>query len=227
MSDNIIKSFGTILNDNRYVRSMSTKYKQVKKTYPKGETLPSKLNPIVQWSNLLQSIKNQGACGCCWAMSTSGALGDRLTIMTLGQFAVELSPYQMIMCQGAIIPDKEKESESDYKEYIKEVNTQAHSSGGCNGNSLYSAMDFMYTVGITTERCVNEGEFNEYNIKRLENVKNSEEIPVCQDIIGKEYDTCLDTKTASRFYRIIAGYSVDSDIDSIKQEIYKWGPVVS
>jgi hypothetical protein len=122
MSDNIIKSFGTILKDNRYVRAMSTKYKQVKKKYPKDETLPSKLNPIVQWSNLLQSIKNQGACGCCWAMSTSGALGDRLTIMTLGQFAVELSPYQMIMCQGAIIPDKDKESESDYKEYIKEVN---------------------------------------------------------------------------------------------------------
>ena len=75
MSDNVIRSFGTILNDNRYVRTMSTKYKQVKKTYPKGEILPIELNPIIQWSNLLQSIKNQGACGCCFAMSTSGALG--------------------------------------------------------------------------------------------------------------------------------------------------------
>ena len=229
MSDNVIRSFGTILNDNRYVRTMSTKYKQVKKTYPKGEILPIELNPIIQWSNLLQSIKNQGACGCCFAMATSGALGDRLTIMTLGQFAVELSPYQMIMCQGAIVPEKEKdvENEKDYTDYIKEVNNQAHSSGGCNGNSLYSAMDFMYTIGLTTERCVNEGEFNQYNIKRLEDVKKSDEIPSCQDIIGKDYDTCLDMKTASSFYRIIAGYSIGSDIESIKQEIYKWGPVVS
>ena len=27
-------------------------------------------------------------------------------------------------------------------------------------------MDFLYSIGITTERCVNEGEFNEYNIKK-------------------------------------------------------------
>jgi hypothetical protein len=50
---------------------------------------------------------------------------------------------------------------------------------------------------------------------------------MCQDVIGKEYDTCLDTETAARFYRICAGYSVDSRPESIKQEIYKWGPVAS
>lgn len=220
----VVKSFGTILNDNRYVRAKATKYKQVKKVYPKAETPPAELNPIVQWANLLQSIKNQNRCGCCWAMASSGVLGDRLTIMTLGQFAVELSPYQMIMCQGAIIPEINKDKADP--EYIHEVNNQAHSSGACNGNSLYSAMDFMYCFGLTTERCVNEGEFPQYNIKRLEDITDKE-VPVCQDIISIDYDTCLDKKTAARFYRIIAGYSVDEDVDSIKQEIYKWGPVAS
>jgi hypothetical protein len=50
---------------------------------------------------------------------------------------------------------------------------------------------------------------------------------MCQEIIGKDYDSCLDRETAARFFRICAGYSVDSDPYSIKQEIYKWGPVAS
>ena len=215
----VYKTFGTVLKDNKYVRFQSTKYKQFKKPFTK--TLPLELNPIKQWGNLLDSVKNQGKCGCCFAMATTGALVDRLTIMTLGQFFEGLSPYQMIMCQGAIIPQKYDD------EYLKEINNQAHSNGACNGGSLYTAMDFLYCIGLTSEKCVNYGEFEQYNIKKLEDIKSSEEVPNCYDIMTKEYDTCLDRKTAARYYRIIAGYSVDSDIDSIKQEIYKWGPVVS
>ena len=215
----VYKTFGTVLKDNKYVRFQSIKYKQFKKPFTK--TLPLELNPIKQWGNLLDSVKNQGKCGCCFAMATTGALVDRLTIMTLGQFFEGLSPYQMIMCQGAIITQKYDD------EYLKEINNQAHSNGACNGGSLYTAMDFLYCIGLTSEKCVNYGEFEQYNIKKLEDIKSSEEVPNCYDIMTKEYDTCLDRKTAARYYRIIAGYSVDSDIDSIKQEIYKWGPVVS
>lgn len=216
----IYKTFGTILKDNNYVKFQSSKYKQIKKPFAKK--LPLELNPIKQWANLLQSVKNQGKCGCCFAMATTGALGDRLTIMTLAQFSVELSPYQMIICQGSIMPVNNHD-----KEYLKEINNLAHSNGSCNGGNLYDAMDYMYCIGITTERCVNEGEFDNYNIKKLENVNNSDEVPMCNDIMTTDYDTCLDRKTAARFYRIIAGYSVYSDVESIKQEIYKWGPVVS
>lgn len=215
----VYKTFGTILQDNKFVKFQSTKYKQIKKPFTK--ILPLELNPIKQWANLLDSVKNQGKCGCCFAMAITGALVDRLTIMTLGQFFEGLSPYQMIMCQGTIIPQKYDD------EYLKEINSQAHSNGACNGGSLYTAMDFLYCIGLTSEKCVNDGEFEQYNIKRLENIKSSEEVPNCYDIMTKEYDTCLDRKTAARYYRIIAGYSVYSDINSIKQEIYKWGPVVS
>jgi len=217
----IVKSFATVLKSDSTVRFKSSKYKTIKKKYT--EKVPLELNPITQWNNLLQSVKNQGKCGCCFAMAMAGALGDRLTIMTLAQFSVELSPYQMIICNNAIIPEKEQLSE----DYLKQINSQAHTSGACNGSDLYTAMDFLYCIGLTTERCVNIGEFEKYNIKKLEDVNSSDDIPMCQNIIGKEYDTCMDNQTASRFYRIFAGYSVDSDIESIKQEIYKWGPVVS
>ena len=219
MSETVVKSFGTFLINNTHVNFQASRYKLTQK---KSTIVPpAELNPIKQWANLLQSVKNQGACGCCFAMATAGVLGDRLTIMTLAQFSVELSPYQMIMCEDAI------NTETHDPEYLQEINNLAHSSGACNGNSLFNAMDFMYTCGLTTERCVNVGEFDKYNIKRLEDIKSGEDIPMCQDIIGKDYDTCMDRETAARFYRICAGYSVDSDPYSIKQEIYKWGPVAS
>ena len=160
-------------------------------------------------------------------MAMAGALGDRLTIMTLAQFSVELSPYQMIMCKDSIITNKEETDIELDDDYLKQVNLNAHTAGACNGSDLYSSMDFLYMIGLTTERCVNVGEFEQYNIKRLEDLKSSDDVPMCQEIIGKEYDTCMDQKTAARFYRISAGYSIDPDIESIKQEIYKWGPVVS
>lgn len=219
---NVIKSFGTILKSNNHVKLQAKKYKQTKKIYEKMPEIPAEFNPIDTWGNFLQSIRNQGACGCCWAMATSACLNDRLTIMTLGQFTSEFSPYQMIMCEGAI-PAPEKTADL---EYIKMLNTLAHSKGACNGNSLYTAMDFMYCFGLVSDRCVNRGEFAKYKIKPLEQLQETE-IPACQDILGKDTDVCMDRQVAARFYRIIAGYSVDSNIESIKQEIYKFGPVVS
>ena len=64
----VIKSFATILKSNYFVRLQASKYKQKKKKYEKREKIPEEFNPIDQWGTLLQSIKNQGACGCCWAI---------------------------------------------------------------------------------------------------------------------------------------------------------------
>lgn len=213
-----MKSFGTILNDNSHVIVQSSRYKQEQKKYDK--ILPKVFNPFDTWGNLLSDVKNQGACGACWAYSMTGSFNDRLAIMTLGQFFDSLSPYQMIICQGAIPP-----KDTTDPAYFKEINNQAHSQGACNGNSLYTAMDFLYCFGLTSTRCVNEGEFKKYGIKKPEDVKDAKDIPICQDILSSSYDTCLDKSVASRFYRTIAGYAVDSSIESIKQEIYKWGPV--
>lgn len=220
MSKDIIKSFGTVLKDNFHVKLQSTKYKAIKK--PITKTLPKSFNPIDVWGDYLSKIRDQGKCGACWAMASTGALADRYTIMTLGQFAVNLSAYQMIMCQGTILPDIPLDETS-----LSQVNLQAHTEGACNGNSLYNAMNFMYSIGLVTDICVNKGEFQKYGIIPVQDIENPESIQMCQSILGTDYDTCLDRKKAARYYRIIAGYEVDKDIESIKEEIYKWGPVVA
>ena len=211
------KLFNTTLNDGSiHMRAQADQYKKTKKKYDK--TVPDVFNPFDTWGNILSNVNNQGNCGACWAYSTTGSFNDRLCIMTLGQFFDNLSPEEMIICQGAM----EKDDSNAFS--VQQINDQAHSNGACNGNSLYNAMDFIYCFGATTTRCINEGEFSKYNISKPEDMTESN-IPNCQNILGNDYNTCLDKTVSSRFYRSIAGYIVESDVQSIKEEIYKWGPV--
>lgn len=218
---NVIKSFGTFLSsDNRYTKFQSSKY-----TAPKlkiDKKMPESFNPIDQWGFFLSDVRNQGKCGACWAMATSKTLSDRYSILSRGAIVDDLSAYQMIMCQGTIFPSIPLDEKS-----ISRINLEAHTEGACNGNSLFTAMDFMYSVGLVSTRCVNHGLFKKYDIPDLTTINNPDSVPLCQSILGTEYNQCLDRSVAPRYYRTIAGYQVDSDIESIKQEIYKWGPVVS
>jgi hypothetical protein len=217
----ITKSFGTILKDNNYVKKFqSTKYKSVQKKITKE--LPSEFNPIDKWGIFLSPVQDQGKCGACWAIASTKTLNDRYSILTIGAFTDALSPYQMVMCQGTIFPNIPLDKDSVY-----EINLNAHTEGACNGNSLFTAMDFLYAVGCVSESCVSRGLFKDYNIPDISEIVKSENVPMCQSILGDNYDRCMDRGLAPRFYRSIAGYQVDSDVESIKQEIYKWGPVTT
>jgi hypothetical protein len=212
----VVKSFGTILKDNKFVKYQSTKYKKVKKMEDK--VMPSTFNPVEKWGAFISPVHNQGKCGACWAVSTSKTLNDRYAILTVGAFTAVFSPYQMIMCQGTIFPSIPLD-----KKY--EINLDAHTSGACNGNSLFTAMDFLYSVGCVSETCVNRGLFNKFGILDISDIVNPESVPMCQTILGDNYDRCMDRSRTPCFYRTIVGYQVDSDVESIKHEIYKWGPV--
>ncbi len=217
----IVKSFSTILKDNKYVRFQSTKYKQISKVKI-TKVLPESFNPVDIWGPFLTPVHNQGKCGACWAVASTKTLNDRYAILTIGAISDVFSPYQMIMCQGTVFPGIPLDKNSIY-----EINLDAHTSGACNGNSLFTAMDFLYTVGCVSETCVSRGLFKKYNIDDIADIVNPESVPMCQSILGNNYDRCMDRSRTPCFYRSIVGYQVDGDIESIKQEIYKWGPVVS
>jgi cathepsin B len=218
----IVKSFGTILKDNKYVRFQSSKYSTVKARKKVIKDIPVEFNPIDKWGVFLSPIHNQGQCGACWAIASTKTLNDRYGILTVGALTDTFSPYQMIMCQGTIFPTIPLDKKSIY-----EINLDAHTSGACNGNSLFTAMDFLYSVGCVSETCVSRGLFKEYNIPDISDIVNAESVPMCQTILGDNYDRCMDRSRTPCFYRSIVGYQVDSDVEAIKQEIYKWGPVVS
>ena len=216
----IVKSFATILKDNKYVKFQSSKYNQIKKVVKKD--IPAEFNPMDKWGAFLSPVHNQGKCGACWAESSTKTLNDRYAILSTGAFTQVLSPYQMIMCQGTIFPGIPLDDNSVYK-----INVDAHTSGACNGNSLFTAMDFLYSVGCVSETCVSIGLFSKYSIDDLAEIVSPESVPMCQSILGNNYDRCMDRSRTPSFHRTIAGYQIDSDVESIKQDIYKWGPVAS
>lgn len=218
MSDDVDKSFGTVLVDNKNVKLQANSFKASKKDIT--VSLPETFNPFDRWGFFLSRIKTQGKCGCCWAMSSAKTLGDRYSILSGGKLSVELSPYEMVMCEGTIFPTLPTDEKS-----LSNVNLEAHTQGACNGNTLFTAMNFMYAVGLVDTTCVNRGKFAEYGIQDLDELEKPESVPMCQSILGTNYDRCLDRTRAVRFYRTVAGYHVDKDVNSIKQEIYKWGPV--
>jgi len=211
------RTFNTLLGNTEFAKQQAVRFKASKVKIEKKD-LPEIFNPFDEWGFYLARVKTQGDCGCCWAMSTAKTLSERYALLSQGKLAVELSPYMMVMCEGTIFPSVPQEK-------LENINKEAHTAGACNGNTLFTAMNFLYAVGLCDTTCVNRGKFSEYGIKELDTIEDPENVPMCQSILGNNYDRCLDREKAVRFYRTVAGYQVNSDIESIKQEIYKWGPV--
>lgn len=214
-------AFATILNsDLKRLKASPYKAKRLKKFV---KQMPETFNPMDRWGFFLTSVRSQGNCGACWAMATAKALSDRYSILSLGELIEDFSPYAMIACEGTIFPSA---TEVDEKT-IKRLNLDAHTSGACNGNTLEQAMNFLFCIGCVTTTCVNQGLFSDYGIPALSTIEDPAAVPICTNLLGPKYETCLDRKRAARYYRTIVGYEVDKDVESIKQEIYKWGPVVT
>lgn len=217
----VVSSFATVLNkDLKVTKLEATPYKGVRKGKFK-RNLPLDFNPMDQWGFFLTSVRKQGNCGACWAMATAKALSDRISILSLGGLLEDMSPYVMVACEGTIFPGPDLSPAE-----IKRLNLDAHTAGACNGNTLTNAMDFLYTIGCVTTACVNQGLFADYNIPNLATIEDPASVPICQNMLGPKYETCLDRNKAARFYRTIIGYEVENNIEAIKTEIFKWGPVV-
>jgi C1A family cysteine protease len=60
-----------------------------------GESLP---NFLLWKPELLSPIRNQGACGSCWAFATCDAISDRMMIKYGGLFRKNLSVQQLLSC---------------------------------------------------------------------------------------------------------------------------------
>lgn len=64
------------------------------------DVIPESFDARDKWPQcgVINEIKSQGKCGCCWAMASSSALADRVCIYTNGATNVSLSPQFMVNC---------------------------------------------------------------------------------------------------------------------------------
>ncbi len=123
------------------------------------------------WSSYLPEVRDQGTCGSCWAITTTGVLAMRLAIYTKGKIKVDLSPAGMLLCNlGAeyevtaalsslergdpydINPSRTGGTDNVLEWILKE--RERASKIGCGGDTLISGWQYLMRFGVPTERCV-------------------------------------------------------------------------
>jgi cathepsin B len=213
-----MKTFGTILNDHPKIFKLSS---SVKSTAKLDISIPKTFAGNIVWSQYLSQIINQGNCGNCWAISTSKCLSDRFNIFCLGQRLVRFSSYELTICES-VLSDRPPYD----KDVLSQVNLAAHSTRACYGNSIISALKHLYIYGIVEYKCFTDSIQARNGIKQMQSFSQIGDLPQCESILGLDYDRCANEDTAARFFRCMNYYSLESDPESIKKEIYKFGPVI-
>lgn len=219
------KAFGTILIDHPKAKQQSGKFRSVKRP-TKIDILPDTFDGRDIWRDFLSPVRDQGQCGNCWAIAVTSVLGDRYAIQSLNQINVEFSPYAATVCAGVI------DSEPSYdSKVISQKNIEAHTEAGCNGNTIYNALSFVYIYGAMEHSCYSKGLFREKGIKYLDEFKTILDLPTCQELAGRDFDQCLDSDIAARYYRSVGSYLISDEPQdryrNIREEIFQFGPVVS
>lgn len=73
----------------------------VRMATPKGLSLPQDFEAAAKWpacSKVINDIRDQSNCGCCWAFAPASAASDRLCIATAGSSMLPLSAQELCFC---------------------------------------------------------------------------------------------------------------------------------
>jgi len=168
--------------------------------------IPDSFDARVQWGSICPSmseIRDQAACGSCWAFGAVEAMTDRVCIATKGASKVHLSAGDMNSC--------------------------CDSCGfGCDGGYPSAAWDYWVSSGLVSGGNYKGDGCLPYQLPNCDHHVNGS-YPAC----GNEQPTpqcpnkCVDGKTNwkndKHFGR--TSYSIGSDVSQIQTEIMSNGPV--
>merc|ERR1719510_2773942 len=89
-------------------------------------TVPESFDSATNWpecADVINDIRDQSNCGCCWAFGAAEAASDRLCISTNATIKVPLSSQDMCFCAER---------------------------SGCDGGMLYTAWERIKSDGLVT-----------------------------------------------------------------------------
>ncbi|CAH0701174.1 unnamed protein product [Spodoptera exigua] len=172
------------------------------------DNLPESFDPREKWPNCssLSEIRDQGSCGSCWALGAVEAMTDRYCTYSNGQQNFHFSAHDLLACcNGCGI--------------------------GCGGGIPTSAWNYWKETGIVSGGNYNSSEgCKPYGIAPCDHTRGNGPLPPCGEEVktppcdrtcesgyGTEYTK--DKRFAKRVF------SIDSNEESIKVELYKNGPI--
>jgi len=107
-----------------------------KVTPEQAAAIPTSFDSATNWpqcARVINDIRDQSNCGCCWAFGAAEAASDRLCINTNGAIMVPLSSQEMCFCA---------------------------SSDGCNGGTLTVPWMYIQYYGLSTGAGQGNGTFD-------------------------------------------------------------------
>jgi cathepsin B len=171
------------------------------------DAIPTAFDARQQWGKICPSVsevRDQAACGSCWAFGAVEAMTDRTCIASNGSNTVHLSAEDMLSC--------------------------CDSCGmGCEGGYPSAAWDYWVQTGLVSGGNYGGGDCYPYKIPGCDHhVKGK--LPPCGDIVDTpdcqnacDSSSKLDWDTDKRFG--LKAYGVSSRVADIQNELQKNGPV--
>lgn len=173
-----------------------------------NEPIPNSLDARQKWPNCptIAEIRDQGACGSCWAFGAVEAMSDRICIHSGGNVNARLSSQNLVSC--------------------------CHTCGfGCSGGFPGAAWNYWKKHGIVTGGAygTNQG-CVPYEIAPCEHHVVGKR-PSCE---GESPSTPKCVKQCQKGYKLTyqkdlyfgkSAYSIENDVEAIQIEIMKNGPV--
>nr|AAO60044.1 midgut cysteine proteinase 1 [Rhipicephalus appendiculatus] len=164
-------------------------------------TCPESFTPREYWSHCssIRVIRDQSACGSCWAFAAAESISDRICIHTNGKVQVNISAEDLLAC----------------------CHTCGH---GCDGRCHCSSVAILQGRRLVPEPVRTEDGCQPYSLPPcVPNCTHPEPTPKCQHVCRKGYEKSYeeDKHFAKNVYRLL------KKCDAIKTDIYKNGPVES
>jgi len=161
------------------------------------------------WSEFLTPVVS--VTQSSWNTATTRTLSSRFSIISVGQIMPKINYTVLMYC-----PIRDIMIEDEKLDIFKK--------------SLYYAINYLYVFGASHVGCFNYQYLLDKGYAPFEDFKDISDMinrySSCRNIIGADHSQCLDN-TDARIFRSIYNVNLASNIETIKYELVKFGPVVS
>lgn len=194
---------------------------------PYPPDLPAAFDGTDVWHAYIPGLPRQCDCGASWAFATTMALNIRLRLWTHNKVRgpddrfLQLTAGKTAACHWGSIAEynilRKAVEELTPLKFAQADMYDAAPAVSCDGKeTLIGGWQYLVRFGAFAAPCVSNADFG---------ICESEQ-PDCRAVVGPQFGRCADGSAALTF-RAGAFYVLPNDVDTIKAELFKWGPLPS